>query len=166
MSEMRTIQVEFGNLQALSRAIEALGGKVLGEGNHSIWGKRRLGFGFTLSRARLPIVLKADGSLVYDDMVSDDVEMLGHEYVRQVAEEVAAGLGYYAERVSGAVKVYFPNAAEVWILDDGRVDARGFGGIGCDEACEQFSRALGRTVKLEHKAEYYEERARVVQPGE
>jgi hypothetical protein len=35
------------------------------------------------------------------------------------------------------------------------MDFMGFHGKGCDEVSKELSRALGKTIKTEHKAEYF-----------
>jgi hypothetical protein len=170
MSETRRVTVELRDKAALARAVAVMGGSILGEGSHKLFAGNEVGYGLQLAGWRYPIVLRADGTLAYDDYhgkwgKDTDIERLGSEYTMAVAESQAAAMGYYAERVSDALKVYFPGA-ELWVFADGRIDAVGFNGVGCDEAAAVFAGALGRTVTISHKAEYFNERARVAERGE
>lgn len=177
MSETRKVLVEFRDKEALGRAVSALGGSVIGEGSHAFYvgpGHNNPpveGFGMSLPGWTYPVVLGNDGALHYDDYKGmwgnvADIERLGHEYTMQVAETQAQAMGYYSERISDALKVFFPNGAAVWVFSDGRIDCEGFNGVGCDDAAAAFAGALGRTATISHKTEFFQERATVHEGGE
>jgi len=167
MSETRDVRVEFRDLDLLAEVVKAMGGKVLGEGTHDLYATAEQGWGFTLPSWTFPLVLRADGNLRYDDYHGKwgdilDLDRIGSEYAMRKAERTAQGLGYYCERVSTALKVLHPGGQEIWVFPDGRVEAVGFNGVGCDEACATFANALGGTVETRHKAEFYNAQQNII----
>ena len=69
MSHTVKINVEFQDRAVLAAAVTAMGGKVIGEGTHTMYygNPAEVGFGFTLPNWRFPLVVRADNSLAFDD---------------------------------------------------------------------------------------------------
>ena len=58
MSHTTKMKVKFKDKAILAKAIEAIGGKVLGEGIHRLYGGKEQGFGFNLPGWTYPLILK------------------------------------------------------------------------------------------------------------
>ena len=169
MSETRDVQVDFLSFFTLRAVVESLGGKVLGFGEHHLYAGFVQGWGFTLPGWSYPLVVcEGTGKLSFDDYKGHwgnvkDLDNLRAEYAIETAEQTAKAQGLYCERVDGALKVHHGEGREIWVFPDGRVEAVGFHGIGCSEACASFADALGGTVETKIKPEFYSVQARITQ---
>jgi hypothetical protein len=66
MSHTVEIQIKMRNLDAIKRAVEKLGGSVMGEGTHKLYGGNTAkGYGINLPGWRYPVVVK-DGKAAMD----------------------------------------------------------------------------------------------------
>lgn len=160
MSETITIRTEYKNLDILKACVERMNGKWLGHGSHKLFAETVQGYGFKLNKWSYPIVLTDSlDSLKYDDYNGSwgnvaDLSLIHSDYIISQAEQTAMNNGLMCERVSTALKVLYPEGREVWIFPDGRIEANGFNGIGCHDACDLFAQALGQTTNISKKPEY------------
>ncbi len=172
MSETMTVAVKLRPGEALTRALARCKATELGQGEHKLYASTEPGYGFQLKDWRYPCVIREKGTLAYDDYKGrwgdkEQLHELQQEYALQAAEVQAEALGLYCERHGDShVTVHFGEGRTVTVDWKGDIEAEGFGGIGCDVACEQFAEALGQTLTIAHKVEYYQERARVSERGE
>lgn len=163
MSHTVKVKVSYSSLAALSKAVEAMGGKVLGDGTHKLFDAAHAGFGFTLKGWNYPLVLKADGELAFDDYGGQwgnraDLDRLRGEYALARAEEHCAQVGWQCERASEGVRVYHPDGGTFLVTADGVVDASNFTGPNCVEAAAPLEEALGKATDRNYKAEFYAQR--------
>lgn len=99
MSHTVTAKSTLSDKECLTVAVQALGGRVLGEGNHELFENSAEGFGFHLKNWSYPCVLKADNSLAYDDYGGrwgkvSDFDRLNQEYSVAVLSRTAQQQGY------------------------------------------------------------------------
>lgn len=172
MSETLTVSVKLRPGEALNRALARCKGTILGHGDHQLFATKETGFAFTLPGWRYPLVIRENGTLAFDDYHGnwgdrEQLHELQQEYALQCAEAQAQALGLYCERHGDShVTVHFGEGRTVTVDWSGNIDAEGFGGVGCDTACEQFAEALGQTLTVAHKQEFHQERAKVTEKGE
>jgi hypothetical protein len=162
MSHTVKIQVEFRDEKSLGAAVVALGGEVLGDGVHRLYGGAVTGLGFRLPGWSYPLVLGAMGELSFDDYGGcwgnrADLDRLRGEYALAVAEGVAQAQGWYCERVQGELVIYHPDGGTLRVSSEGVVDTSGFTGSSCAVASEPIEVALGRVELESRKVEYYHE---------
>lgn len=162
MSEIATVTVELTNLDILGAVVLSMDGVLLGVGRHNLYESCVDGWGFKLREYYYPFIICEGGKRIVTDEDNlrknpDLIDQIKGEYALQVAEAEANNLGYVHERIAEGVKVYFPNAAEVLIRADGRVEGFGFNGVGCDAARRVFSEALGTIADVVLKDEYFRE---------
>lgn len=158
MSETIGVEVQYKDIDLLRKVVESLGGKWIGQGEHRLYSSSETGIGFQLPKWTYPCILQ-NGTLKYDNYhgIWGDASVLSQvntEYTLQMAEQTAQQNGFIYERVSNAVKVLQGEQREVWIFADGRVEAVGFNGVGCHEACNTFAEALGQIGTITAKPEY------------
>ena len=160
MSQTIKVKVKYKNLNALKRAVERLGGRVLGEGTHSLFATNEDGVGFLLPGWRFPVVLRDDGALAYDDYHGrwgnvSDLETLQKTYTIAAAEQEAKALGWATqERDNGDLLVYHPSGGTLTITATGGVDAQGFVGTTCEKAASTLADAMGDIAEVTQKGEY------------
>jgi len=161
-SETVTLNVQFQDESAITTAIQAIGGTVLGKGLHKIFDGHYNGLGFTLPNWRKRLVVTADGKLQYDDYRGawgnvKDLDRLKSEYSIGVAETKARELGWAFQRESEGLKVFHPAGGEILLRGDLTAEAFGFHGVGCHESLM----ALGIDGAFAPKAEFNEVQAKV-----
>ena len=167
MSETVSVSVKLRPNEALQRAVEKMHGQIIGQGEHKLFQTSETGFAFSLPGWEYPLVIRESGTLAFDDYKGhwgdrETLNELQQEYALQVAESQAQAMGLYYERSENHhVTVHFGEGRTVIIDYAGDIEAFGFGGVGCDTACEQFAEALGHTLTVNHKQEYYQSRAMV-----
>lgn len=169
MSHTVTVRVEYRDLDALSAAVVALGGTVLGQGEHQLYQGTVSGWGAQLPGWRYPIVL-ADGDLAYDDYRgawgdTALLERLRERYAVEAARRAASEQGWISEdQPDGSLVIYHPDGGTLQVSPSGEVEAAGFSGAGCVGAAAPIEQALGRPIDRSLAPEYYDARARVVVP--
>ena len=160
MSHTTKIKVEFKDKDKLSKAVEAIGGKVLGEGSHRLYSGHVSGFGFQLPKWSYPCILGEDNSLSYDNYGGSwgnpaVLDTLKGEYALQVAEGVAFAQGWMSERVEDRLIIHHPDGGDIVVTVQG-VDASGFIGADCVSACQSLELALGSQPERMLKSEYFQ----------
>lgn len=171
MSETMTVAVKLRAGEALTKAVECLKGTIIGEGEHELFAGKESGYAFQLPGWMYPCVIRNNGTLAFDNYHGewgsiDALHDLQQEYSLQTAEAQAQTMGLYYEREGNHhVTVFFGEERTVVIDWAGNVEAYGFGGVGCDTACEAFAAALGQTLTVNHKQEYYQEKAKILESG-
>jgi hypothetical protein len=166
MSHTVKVKVELKDRVALARVIVAMGGRVLGEGTHSLFAAAEQGFGFTLPGWQFPLVLKDNGELAFDDYKGawgkvSDLDRLKDRYALSVARAAAEAQGWLCEEAPAGLTIYHPDGGTLTVRPDGTVDAAGFEGCGCTNATEAIERAMGSRQEEHIKDEYFAERARI-----
>jgi hypothetical protein len=151
------VAVELRDADALAAAVAALGGQWLGQGEHALYERPEVGLGFRLAGWRYPLVLRADGTLAYDDYQGRwgrvaDLDRLQGEYTLALAERRCADLGWQCERQGDRLIVYHPAGGTLTVTAGGEVDADGFVGQGCHDAILTLD--LGRVTEAQAKPEY------------
>jgi hypothetical protein len=163
MSHTVKIKVEFRDEKSLGAAVLALGGSILGVGEHWLYGGAVTGLGFRLPGWCYPLVLVgAMGELSFDDYGGSwgnraDIDRLRGEYALAVAEGVAQAQGWYCERSQGDLIIYHPDGGVLRVSSEGVVDTSGFTGASCAIASEPIETALGRVELESRKVEFYHE---------
>jgi hypothetical protein len=162
MSHTVKIKVEFRDEKSLGAAVVALGGSILGMGEHRLYGGAVTGLGFSLPGWHYPLVLGAMGDLSFDDYGGrwgkvSDLDRLRGEYAFCVAEGVAQAQGWYCERVQNELVIYHPDGGVLKVSAEGVVDTSGFTGASCAVASEPIETALGRVELESRKVEFYHE---------
>lgn len=171
MSHTVTVRVEYRNLDALAAAVEALGGTVLGHGQHRLYEGPVTGWGAYLPGWEYPIVL-ADGQLHFDDYGGrwGDVALLDRlreRYAIEAARRAAQDLGWIVEdQADGSIVIYHPSGGTLTVSPSGEVAASGFVGASCTDAAAPIEQAMGRPGERTLAPEYYQEHARCVLPEE
>jgi len=165
-SHTATIKVEMKDRQALVRAIERVGGKVLGDGTHKLYAESVSGFGFTLPDWQYPVILTASGEFKYDNYngswgKQQTLTDLTRAYPIECARNKAQELGWIVEDQGANLVVFHPSGGTLTVSPDGSVDAANFTGCGCEEAAGPISLAIGKPVEIARKAEFFAERAHV-----
>jgi len=158
-SHTRTVRVEYRSIAALEAAVRALGWRWLGHGQHQLYQASEIGHGLHITGWRYPVVLRAEGSLAFDNYNghwgrTSDLDRLAAEYRCQAALQAASQLGWLAERVDDIVTVYHPSGGTLAVTASG-IDAAGFTGCGCHVAADQLAEFLGTTVDTVAKPEMY-----------
>jgi hypothetical protein len=163
------VNVTMKNRTALGSAVVVMKGQVLGEGTHSLFaGQQARGFGFTLPNWNYPLVLGTDNVLNFDDYHGrwgrrEDIATLNGHYTLEAARLAAMDQGWLSERLeTGNLLIHHPEGPTITVFPDGRVDANGFQGNGCDIAAK-IEDALGNVVERSNKQEYYSEFAHIRQ---
>lgn len=133
---------------------------MIGQGSHKLFGDSESGFGFRLPGWRYPLVLRADGTLAYDDYHGSwgnvaDIQRLTGAYALGVAESVAAVNGWYSERVADELVIYHPDGGVLRVSAAGVVDTSGFLGADCQSASAGIEAALGRSEGESFKSEFF-----------
>lgn len=164
-SHTTTIKVEYREPEALGRAAVAMGGQVLGQGQHGLHSSVESGYAIHLPGWRYPVILRADGRLAMDHYGGrwgnqEDLKRLDVLYAIEVAAAAATSQGWYHERMADTLVIYHPDGGTLTVTG-GTVDAAGFTGQGCHDAALAIEQALGREVARELKTEYFCERAHV-----
>lgn len=160
-----SVAVEFRRLDALTAAVERLGGRVLGFGDWKLYESETVsGFGFTLPNWRFPLVCNAAGKLSFDDFEGRwgdpaVVETLRGEYAISAAELAAAAVGWTAERTADGLRVFHPAGGWLDVAKSGAIDAVGFRGVGCHSSAATLADFIGRETAAELKPEYNHETA-------
>lgn len=166
MSHTVRVQIALRNRSALATAVSALGGQVLGDGEHRLYSSREVGFAVKLPGWRYPIVVREDSTLAYDDYHGAwgnprDLERLKGRYAIEAARAEADRLGWYCEEQGEFLIIYHPDGGTLTVGMGGEVDASGFLGAACDAASSPLEAAMGRRLEATTKPERWQERARV-----
>ena len=169
MSHTTKIKVEFRDPDSLGAAVLALGGKVLGQGSHHLFGGNVQGFGFQMPSWHYPCILGADGSLSFDTYNGAwgneaDLALLKGEYSLQVAEKAANAQGWMSERRADEVIIYHPDGGIITVSARG-VDASQFLGADCVSACAPIEQAIGSQPERSLKQEYFARNQEIIQQG-
>jgi len=149
MSHTVTTKVEFKDKGPLGKAVQRMGGRVLGEGTFHFGGTANAGFGFHLKGWQHPCVLTGTGVLKFDDYHGRwgnvaDLEVLKSEYAIEMAAQVCEEKGWMCQREdNGSLTVFHPSGGSIVVERDGTVDALGFQGNGCAAAVEAIAEKLG-----------------------
>lgn len=160
MSHTITVQIEMRDRDAIAAAVTRMGGRVIGEGTHHLYGGEETGYAIHLEGWRYPMVIREDGTLCYDDYHGrwgdpQDIDELQAEYALARAEQECHRLGWYCERQDdGALLVYHPDGGTLRIEAGGTIDAAGFSGAGCAAATAPLAAALGSVTAEQRKPEY------------
>jgi len=167
-----SVSVEFRRIDALTAAVETLGGRVLGFGDWELYErsaetrtrKTYNGLAFSLPGWQFPLVCSADGKLSFDDFEGRwgnpaDVETLRAEYALTAAELAAASVGWPAERTADGLRVFHPAGGWLDVAKSGAIDAVGFRGVGCHGSAATLADFIGRESDAETKPEYNRETA-------
>lgn len=67
MSHIVELDIRINNVALFGKIAEMLGHEIVGPGEHYIFGQKPTGFGINLKGWSYPIVVKDDGTLVYDN---------------------------------------------------------------------------------------------------
>lgn len=168
MSHTVRVKIQLRNEAALRAAVEALGGRWLGQGVHSLFQGPEEGLGFRLPGWRYPLVVKSSGELAFDDYNGHwgdrrDIEKLKRRYALEAARLKCEELGWYCELQGDGEKlvVYHPDGGTLEVLADGTVDATGFLGASCEKASQPLEEALGLRADQIKKPEYLAQEAEV-----
>ena len=99
MSHVVTIQVSYKDMEVLKASVVELFGKWIGPGTHHLYDGAQVGTGFQLLNWLFPIVIKADGTLAYDDYNGrwgnvQDLTKLKQCYAKNVAIKQARKAGF------------------------------------------------------------------------
>jgi hypothetical protein len=168
-SHTRRVSVEYRDRDAFGRCAIALGGTVLGEGDHRLYETHETGYGVTLPDWHYPIVLRSDRSLAYDDYNGSwgnvaDLAKLKDRYAIEAARSAAEAQGWYCENdAANNLVIYHPEGGTLTVNAKGVVDLAGFVGSSCTEPGRIIAEALGRTVETQDKPEMHTEFARMTQ---
>lgn len=140
-SHTARIEVEMKNAEALKTAVEAIGGKWLGQGKHRLYGGQSTGYGFTLPGWQYPLVLEEGGRLAYDDFNGSwgnvkDLDRLKGSYAVGMAEHAARLHGWNVEKTNAGVVIHHPSGGTLTVNAQGILETAGFIGAACHEARE------------------------------
>jgi hypothetical protein len=174
MSHTVTAKVKYtyptaGQESALTKTVLKMGGKVIGEGKHRLYGGEETGFGFSLPGWRYPLVLKPTGELKYDDFRGSwgdtkDLQKMQSLYGVEAARSAAEQLGWLTqEQPNGTLQVFHPSGGMITVGLGGDIDATNFTGGDCQVATEPLLAAMGGKGLETLKAEYFVEKANVQQ---
>ncbi|MBI4472202.1 MAG: DUF2997 domain-containing protein [Acidobacteria bacterium] len=111
------------------------------------------------------VVQNADGTctLLYDfwaggygleAAIGKTAKKLTDEYSWAVVESKCTELCWMTQREGDALRVYHPDGGSILVTPDGKVDAIGFQGRGCEAAVNSIASALGLEVSSQRKPEY------------
>jgi hypothetical protein len=143
----------------LGAAVRSLGGQVLGQGTHALYGANaEQGYGFTLPGWRFPLVLSSSGELRMDRYgnAGNAVELgaLTAAYVRAAALQAAEENRWViVSDAPGRLVLRHPSGGRLTVKADGTCDASGFVGDGC-HATEAIERAIGQRGTRRYKPEF------------
>jgi len=160
MSHTITAKIEFKDTESLTRAVEKLGGNVIGHGEHGLYETKERGLGFELPGWHYPLVAKSDGTLAYDDFNGQwgnvkDIDTLKCTYTLTAVEREAQSLGWQYEWTSDmGMRVYHPSGGVLNVSEDGVIDADCFVGSACEEATTTLANAIGGVETSQRKPEY------------
>jgi hypothetical protein len=150
------------NLEAVTKAAEAMGATMLGQGNHRLYSSNHTGLGFKLNGWQFPIVVTEDGVIHYDDFNGrwgnpNDIKTLTDDYAQKVVEAECDNLGWYHEKQeNGELIVHHPSGGTITVQKGGQLDAQGFHGTSCAEATLKLEQALGMRLGESVKPEMNE----------
>ena len=148
MSHTCTVKAEYTDMDAIHRAVEELGGQLLPDGAYRLYETTETGIGITLPGWRYPLVVRADGTLVYDDYHGAwgnvaDLERLKTEYMISLAEINAGALGWQTTRDEIGLTIHHPSGGIILVTGE-TVDAAGFTGGVCATAINALQLPLDR----------------------
>lgn len=164
------VQVEYKDPDALKAAVEAMGGRWLGHGEHRLFdGSMHTGHAWHLAKWQYPMILRdLDGVLAYDDYNGrwgkvSDLDILRGSYAVEAALQAATAQGWMSERnADGTATVYHPEGGTLRVTPSG-IEGAGFCGEGCQQPAELLAAAMGRPTEQTHTGDYYAEHARLQQ---
>lgn len=170
MSHTISIRIEVKDKNALGVSVVELNGVVLGEGTHSLFQGKEVGYGFTLPAWTFPLVLKESGELAYDDFGGHwgdkaDLGRLMELYAVHAAKAAAEAQGWMSERRGATLIIHHPAGGTLTIGSNGQVDAEGFVGSSCTKATETIEAALGSRQEENLKSEFFAERVHISAHG-
>lgn len=156
-SHTTTLKVELRSKAALAAACMQMGGEVLGEGEHRLYGTNLAhGFGIRLPGWSYPLVLREDGQLAFDTYGgrAADLPLLTRAYVLAAAREAAGAQGWMiAEQSGDSITVVHPSGGRLTVKADGTCEAVGFCGTDC-HATGAIEQAIGSVNGRTFKPEY------------
>jgi len=167
MSHTVTVKSDVRDHDALARAAQALGGRVLGLGTHKLFETHETGFGVSLPGWRFPIVATESGALAYDDYKGRwgnvaQLAELRKRYVIETARAVCERQGWYTDTApNGTLTAYLPGGGTVTVEPTGTIDVACVEGQSCVDLTAPLEAALGIVSERTLKPEYALERAKV-----
>lgn len=141
--------MKFKNQEAAVKAAEAMGARVLGDGNHRLYASSHAGFGIHFNGWQYPAIIDKDGKIFYDNYngswgAASELEKFQEYYAGKVIEAECEQLGWYFERqADGNIIIHHPAGGTITVSKGGTLDASGFVGNQCEQATERFEAALG-----------------------
>lgn len=163
------IKTEFNSPPAFGQAAIAMGGTIIGVGEHKLYSSKETGFAITLPSWRFPIILRESGDLAYDDYHGDwgdvhDLDRLKEHYAIEAARSAAAAQGWSSEmNAQGELVIFHPSGGTLTVSKSGTVDGANFVGASCVAAGAFIENAIGRTISTVNKPEMLMEGARVTE---
>lgn len=160
-SHTTKLNVQIRSKPALAAAALDLGGSVMGEGLHALYGMNRAeGYAVRLPGWRFPIVLTEAGELAFDaygnGAEAPRIGALTRAYVLAAAQEAAAESGWMVTDVTHeSVTILHPSGGRLTVKADGTCDAVGFCGTDC-HASAPIEAAIGTVAERSHKPEYFD----------
>lgn len=167
MSHTVTIDVKVKNTDVFAQAVEAAGGKILGQGTHRLFSTQNTGFGIQMPGWSYPIVVETDGSLKFDDYHGrwgdvTQLHKLTDDYAQLVVKNECDNLGWYTEKNDqGELVVHHPEGGIIIVQKGGSLDAQGFHGKSCADATLKLEQALGTRLGESIKPEMNETQLQV-----
>lgn len=166
-SHTTRVAVEFRDSEALSRAVLAMGGTIMGTGHIKLFTSYEDGFGFCLPNWRFPLVLKANQKLAYDDYGGrwgnkQDIDALTQRYTVEKARAAAEEQGWYCEnQTNGDLLIFHPDGGTITVTKNATVDLCNFVGTGCVAVGNVIEAALGRSLETTNKPEMLMEQVQI-----
>lgn len=160
MSHTVKVKVNINNFEALARAAEHMGARVLGMGTHRLFAGPVAGFGIHLKGWNYPLVIDQNGEASYDNYNGawGDIQRLTElqeDYALMVAKMEADAQGWYNEvNDRGELVIHHPDGGTITVTKQGNIDAMGFTGDSCAKATQNIEKALGTRTTEVRKAEY------------
>ena len=146
MSHTAQIAEDYSHPEALTRAVEALGGQMIGQGTHRLFSSNETGIGFRLPGWNHPLIVRADHTLAYDNYNGRwgnvaDLDRLHEEYSWALAEIAAQAMGWQTERTADGVCIFHPSDGTITVTGND-LDLTGFTGGSCMEVLRQLALPL------------------------
>lgn len=160
-SHTATVRVEFRDRDALGRAAERMGGRVIGEGEHRLFSTNEKGFAVQLPNWKFPIILREDGKLAFDNYngawgATADLESLTSAYAVEAARAAATAQGWMVQdETDGSLIVFHPDGGTLTVSAGGKLEASGFTGSACHAPSEILTAAMGTVTSMENKPDFY-----------
>lgn len=170
MSHTVAVKVNTTNQEILTKAVQAFGGQVIGEGEHQLYQSSGVkGFGFTLPNWTYPLVLTKDGELKYDNYEgrwgkTSDLDAIKGLYAVQQHRMTAASLGFLCTDLpNGGLEIHTPGGGVITSNAKGDLDTENFIGGACKEAVAPFLANVGGAASEQLKEAYFCQEASIQQ---